>query len=60
MAKDDAAEQTKKQVSPNEYYDRKIVVIKNGISEIKFLDKGLAREKILVNDHVPPTGIFTP
>jgi glycosyltransferase involved in cell wall biosynthesis len=40
------SEQTKNQISKNNSYSKKIVVIRNGIEEINFLDKKSARKKI--------------
>ena len=41
------SEETKKQISKNTSISNKIIVIKNGISEIDFLDKKTAREIIV-------------
>ena len=41
------SEQVKNQISKDDLGNRKIVVIRNGIAEIDFLDKKTAREKII-------------
>ena len=46
------SEQVKRQISKNNSHSQKIVTIKNGISEINFLDRKTAREKII--EKLPP------
>ena len=41
------SEQTKNQVSANNYFRRKVSVVRNGVKEINFLSRKTAREKIL-------------
>ena len=41
------SEQTKNQVSANNYFRRKVSVVRNGVKEINFLGRKTAREKIL-------------
>jgi glycosyltransferase involved in cell wall biosynthesis len=41
------SEQTKKQITKNKYFERKIITIKNGINKIDFLDKNTARNILL-------------
>ena len=41
------SQETKKQIAKNNFYSKKITVIKNGLEKIEFLDKSLARTEIL-------------
>lgn len=41
------SEQTKNQIINGKYLDKKMVIIRNGVGEIDFLDREIARKKIL-------------